>query len=295
MKILDFGLAKLVSASHEIGSDGLHLEPADGDTTTPQPVRPTAVDETITRLGAAMGTAGYMSPEQILGEKLDARTDLFSFGLVLYEMFTGQRAFSGETAAIVQDAILTVSPVPVRELNSTLPAKLVSTIDKALEKEREQRYQNAGEMRADLQAAGHAKKPASPIRWKRLAAAAGLIAVVAVAGTVYWQSRNAIKLTDTDTIVLADFSNQTSDPVFNDALNTALRVELEQTPFLNVLSPDKVRGALKQMNHSESEKLTPALARDLCLRTNSKAVVQGAISDAGNHYDCLSLRNRYWR
>ncbi len=282
-KILDFGLAKLVSASHELGSDGLHLEPADGGTTRPQPVRPAAVDETITRLGTAMGTAGYMSPEQIRGEKLDPRTDLFSFGLVLYEMFTGQRAFSGETAAIVQDAILNDSPVPVRELNSKLPAKLVSTIGKALEKDRDRR-RSAAEMRADLESISHINKPSSRTRWKRIAAALVLSAVAAVAGIVYWRSRNATKLTDTDTIVLADFSNQTSDPVFDDALNTALRVELEQTPFLNVLGPDKVRGTLKQMNHAENETLTPALARDVCLHSNSKAVVQGRISDVGNQY-----------
>ena len=98
-----------------------------------------------------MGTAGYMSPEQVRGEKLDARTDLFSFGLVLYEMATGQRAFSGDTAAILKDAILNQQPIPVRELNSALPAKLVSTIDKALEKDREQRYQTASDMQADLE------------------------------------------------------------------------------------------------------------------------------------------------
>ena len=97
-----------------------------------------------------MGTAGYMSPEQVRGEKLDARTDLFSFGLILYEMATSQRAFSGDTAAIRHDSILNQTPLPVRELNSTLPPEFVAIIDKALEKDRERRYQSAAEMRDDL-------------------------------------------------------------------------------------------------------------------------------------------------
>jgi serine/threonine protein kinase len=109
----------------------------------------TPADATLTRTGVAMGTAGYMSPEQVRGEKLDARTDIFSFGLVLYEMATGQRAFTGETAAVVHDAILHKPPVPVRQLNSTLPAKLVTTIEKALEKDREQRFQTAAELRGE--------------------------------------------------------------------------------------------------------------------------------------------------
>ena len=150
VKILDFGLAKLVSVAKEAGSDGLQLNPG-SSATVPQPARSVPVDETLTRLGTAIGTAGYMSPEQVRGEKLDARTDLFSFGLVLYEMATGKRAFTGETAAVVHDAILNRAPAPARESNPKLPLDLESVIDKALEKDREQRYQTAAELGNELQ------------------------------------------------------------------------------------------------------------------------------------------------
>ena len=144
VKILDFGLAKLSSLA--TASDAEETQHSS------VPAQSKKKDETLTRTGSAMGTAGYMSPEQVRGEKLDARTDLFSFGLVLYEMATGQRAFTGETAAIVQDAIVNEEPVAVSEINSTLPSKLVAVIDQALEKDRERRYQSASEMGADLRA-----------------------------------------------------------------------------------------------------------------------------------------------
>ncbi len=202
VKIVDFGLAKLVTGSKELGSDGLCLEPAGRD--TPQSTRPAAVDETITRLGTAMGTAGYMSPEQVRGEKLDARTDLFSFGLVLYEMFTGQRAFSGDTAAIVQDAILNNSPVPLRELNSTLPAKLVSTIDKALEKDRAWRFQSTSDLAFALNTLAENSENAvaysrtSPPRSRlftlvsehQLVLTTGLLLIVALVGVLLYSTRD---------------------------------------------------------------------------------------------------------
>ena len=154
VKILDFGIAKLLEEAPDFSpanadEDKRGLQPwpglkpeseeEPGCLTEARRFHPpeTPAGATLTRTGAAMGTAGYMSPEQVRGEKLDARTDIFSFGLVLYEMATGQRAFSGETAAVVHDAILHNSPVPLRELNSTLPARLVTTIDKCLEKDRD--------------------------------------------------------------------------------------------------------------------------------------------------------------
>ena len=116
----------------------------------PEGAAPAAIERTLTRTGVALGTAGYMSPEQVRGEKLDARTDLFSFGLVLYEMATGQRAFTGETSAILHDAILHQTPIAVHDLNSTLPPGLARIINKAIEKDRERRYQSAENMRAEL-------------------------------------------------------------------------------------------------------------------------------------------------
>jgi serine/threonine protein kinase/Tol biopolymer transport system component len=150
VKILDFGLAKLVSATHEDESDGSQLE-LGGTAAAPQRAKLVAPDSTLTRLGVAMGTAGYMSPEQVRGEKLDVRTDIFSFGLVLYEMATGQRAFAGETAALVHSAIVNDAPAPVRQVNREVPSEVEAIINKTLEKNREQRYQTAEELRTELE------------------------------------------------------------------------------------------------------------------------------------------------
>ena len=239
-------------------------------------------EATLTRTGSAMGTAGYMSPEQVRGEKLDARTDIFSFGLVLYEIATGQRAFAGDTAAVVHDAILNKSPLPLRELNSALPAKLVAIIDKALEKDRELRYQSAAEMRADLEKVRGSEHPTGGRLWKW--AAAALLIVVAVGGWQYWRQRNSPKLTEKDSIVLADFANSTGDSVFDGTLKQALGIHLEQSPFLNVLSEQKVTETLKVMNQPANERLTYDVTREVCLRSNSRALISGSIAPVGEHF-----------
>jgi len=149
VKILDFGLAKLISDTEETENEGLQ-QVVGGATVALRPVGSRQVDETLTRLGIAMGTAGYMSPEQVRAERLDRRTDIFSFGLVLYEMVTGERAFSGETLEIVHNAIVNRPQIPASDLNPTLPAELVATINKALQKDRQYRYQSAVEMREAL-------------------------------------------------------------------------------------------------------------------------------------------------
>ncbi len=288
VKILDFGLAKLAAAADEIAAEDLGEDGADG--TQVHSKRETAIEHSLTRTGMSMGTAGYMSPEQVRGEQLDARTDLFSFGLVLYEMATGQRAFSGNTAAILKDAILNNVPLPVHELNSTLPLKLEHIIGKAIEKDRDGRYQSAAEVRADLETLRRApeqtvvKPPLLRRRWKVVAAATIALSGLVVGVGTSKLSSGPKKLTQNDTIVLADFANQTSDHVFDGALNSALRTELGQTPFLNVLGLNKIRGTLKLQGQPEDAKLTPELARQVCLLTNSKAVVAGSIADAGDHY-----------
>ena len=247
-----------------------------------------AADFHLTRTGLAMGTAGYMSPEQARGEKLDARTDLFSFGLVLHEMATGQRAFTGETAAILKDAILNQTAVPVRELNSTLPRKLEKVINKALEKDRELRYQSAVDMRVDLQQVKGGAQPVAPHpplrHWKLVIISVFVLAALIVAGYLWHRRRQSATLTPNDTVILADFTNLTSDPVFGTALKAALEIEFGQTPFLNLLSAEKVRGTLKLMGRPEDAKLTPQSARDVCGRTNSWAVLEASISDSGNQY-----------
>jgi tetratricopeptide (TPR) repeat protein len=224
-----------------------------------------------------------MSPEQIRKEEVDARTDLFSFGLVLYEMAAGRRAFSGETAEAVHEPILHQTPTPARDLNTTLPRRLDAVLARALEKDRSRRYQSALDMRRDIE---RVRREAQPARRRTLRglAAAGLVLVLATGTWSYWSVRNQVTLAPDETLVLADVTNQTGDPVFDDALYTALHVALEQTPYLNVLAPDKVRGSLRSLNLPEDTKATPEVSRQVCLRTNSKVVVASSIADAGNGF-----------
>ncbi len=282
-KILDFGLAKLATVVGEIDAE---VEKSEAGVGVEQirAALPKGLDATLTRTGVAMGTAGYMSPEQVRREKLDARTDIFSFGLVLYEMATGRRAFTGETAAVVYEAILKQPAVPVRDLNSTLPAKLVRTIDKALEKDREKRYRSAAEMHADLSGNSRIRRSEPPLRRWLLPAIATAVVLTFIAGSVYWRShRTAGKLNENDTIVLADFANSTGDSIFDGTLNTAWSIGLQQSPFFRVLSPEKVSRTLALMK-PPSQKLTPEMARQVCLHTGSIAVLAGSIADIGNRY-----------
>ena len=279
-KILDFGVAKLVMAAEPIAS----LEAAaDGKTEGGAPASaPGPTDSSLTRTGTAPGTAGYMSPEQVRGENVDARTDLFSLGLVLYEMASGQRPFKGETQAVVRDAILNAAPVPIRDLNSTLPPKLEVIVSKALEKQRELRYQSAAEMKADLKALNQQFESGrgSAVRWARvkavlphikkmvLTAVAVLLLAALIAGGLYYRSHLGSRLTDRDTIVIGDFENHTGDPVFDGALKTGLTVALKQSPFLNVLPDNKVAETLKLMTRPATTRLTPDVAQELCRRAN---------------------------
>ncbi len=224
-----------------------------------------------------------MSPEQIRKEQLDARTDLFSFGLVLYEMATGRHAFAGETEAALHDAILTQTQHSPRDLNPAIPRGLDAVITKALEKDRSRRYQSAAEMRDDLERVRSETQPARgrPLRWF---AAAALLVLVASATWIYLRFPSKATLSRSDTIVLA-VSNQTGDPVFNDALYTWLRTGLEQTPYLNVLAANKVGEALRTLHLSaDPTKMTPQTAREVCVRSNSKMVIAGSIAEAGNSF-----------
>jgi serine/threonine protein kinase len=179
-KILDFGLAK--SQESEI-ADAKHSDAANF---------PSVANLNLTRTGTTIGTAGYMSPEQVRGEKVDSRTDLFSFGLVLYEMAVGQRAFPGETIPVLHAAILNQVPTPVRQLNATIPAELEAVINKALEKDREKRYQAASEMCSRLKGAaeklsGRRSRYSPRVRW--LIAAAGVAALCAIAAGLWLVKR----------------------------------------------------------------------------------------------------------
>ena len=277
VKILDFGLAKLVGSEVE-------LEKAEAASTTgPKPYATERVKDVLTRTGATAGTTGYMSPEQVRHEELDTRSDLFSFGLVVYEMACGQRAFTGQTLVDVHEAILHQAHAPARARNPVLPHSLDLVLAKALEKDRNRRYQSATAMKDDLKRITREVHPAR--RWTRRAlAAALLLAVAALSVWRYEVYRHRITLAPSDTIVLADVDNRTGDPVFDLALNTALRYEMEQTPYLNLLGLDKTYAAIGQLKLPPTTKITLEIARQICSKTNSRMVISDSIADAGNRY-----------
>jgi serine/threonine protein kinase/Flp pilus assembly protein TadD len=283
VKVLDFGLAKLAAGEEvpeQVQADVSGLRP-------PPPsvgqVPKQEIYTSLTRPGTTAGTAGYMSPEQVRKEKLDARTDLFSFGMVLYEMATGRRAFEGDTVAVIYEAILHQTAVPAHELNSAVPRRLDNIIIKALEKDRSQRYQSAAEMRKDLAKVQRQMQP-QRVRLRKWLATGALLAVGALSVWRYEVYRHRITLVPTDTIVFADVDNRTGDPVFDDALNTALRFEMEQTPYLNLLGLDKTYATMGQLKLAPTTRITPEIARQICSKTGSKMVISDSIADVGNRY-----------
>jgi serine/threonine protein kinase/tetratricopeptide (TPR) repeat protein len=283
VKILDFGLAKL--AAGEEAPEQVQLEVSGARPPAPSVGRvpKQEIYTSLTRPGTTAGTAGYMSPEQVRKENLDARTDLFSFGMVLYEMASGRRTFEGDTVAVIHEAILRQTPVPAREVNSAVPRRLDNIILKALEKDRSLRYQSATEMRKELAEVQRQMQP-QRVRLRKWLAAGALLAVGALSVWRYEVYRHRITLAPTDTIVLADVDNGTGDPVFDDALNIALRYEMQQTPYLNILGIDKAYATLAELKLPSTTKITPDVARQICAKTNSKMVISQSIADAGNGY-----------
>jgi serine/threonine protein kinase len=325
-KVLDFGLAKISlagSSSSTIASLNTQTASLDADH--------------LTSPGTMLGTVAYMSPEQVRAKELDARSDLFSFGVVLYEMVTGALPFHGESSAMICEAIVNRAPVAVVRLNHDVPPKLEDILNKALEKDRSLRYQHASEMRSDLQrlkrdtetgraiaagsgtvavalesgaqvpaqqpspASGYspAIAPSTPSRavkvaevpvagrklWKILVPAASVLLAVVIAGAFYFHSRQTThRLTEKDTIVLADFANSTGDAVFDGTLRQGLAAQLEQSPFLSLVSDERIAQTLTLMNQPKQARLTPEIARDICRRTASAATIDGSISSLGSQY-----------
>jgi serine/threonine protein kinase len=355
-KILDFGLAKMINPKPGVGSSA----PSDATVTM-------GVDtDHLTSPGTAVGTVAYMSPEQVRGKDLDTRSDIFSFGVVLYEMATGVLPFRGDTTGVIFAEILNRAPQSPLRYNPDMPDELSNIISRALEKDRDLRYQHASELRAELKrlqrsstgqtstftdlpegpepvdskpvtrtavrrpssksqraASAAALKTATSVKiavrssssktaaartvddeveeigefeeaqeepskkfpWKILVAAL-VVLTLAIGGGVYWffGSRGTGKLTNRDTVVLADFANSTQDTVFDDTLKQALAIQLGQSPFLNVLSDQKVAATLKMMNKPPTEQLTQDVAREVCVRTDSRAVLAGSIVSVGSQY-----------
>ena len=281
-KVLDFGLAKLLPKELP------HLDSTVSSSTPREPV---------SLVGVISGTPAYMSPEQIRGDDLDARTDIFAFGLLLYEMAAGQQAFGGRTGGVIIESILTRAPVSIRITNPQIPLKLEEIINKCLEKDRTHRYATAAAVRSDLQQlkreveSGNITRSdfvpqprPSRFRWKELAAGSALLLVLLVLVAWYYAARPAHALSRMDTIVLADFNNKTGDAIFDDTLRQGLAAQLQQSPFLSLLSEQRIQQTLRLMGRPPDAKLSPAIIADLCQRAGSKAYLSGSISNLGSQY-----------
>jgi tetratricopeptide (TPR) repeat protein/predicted Ser/Thr protein kinase len=289
-KVLDFGVAK-------VRTDTPGLETG----------RTKTAEARLTAYGTTLGTVSHMSPEQLRGEEVDGRSDVFSLGVVLYEIIGGALPFRGETTALMYDAILNSVPLPLVRLYPDVPPDLERIVNKCLEKDRRLRYQHASELGADLQRLRrdrHSARLQVPSddparvdrsgvggrRWtRRTPIAAAALTVALVAGGAYLYSRRVPTLADKDTIVLAEFVNATGDPVFDETLRQGLAVQLEQSPFLSLVSDQRIGEMLRLMGQPADARLTPALAREVCERAGSAAMLDGSIASLGSQY-VLGLR-----
>jgi eukaryotic-like serine/threonine-protein kinase len=227
VKVLDFGLAK------------------------------SGEDETVTASNMVMGTPAYMSPEQREGKPADARSDIYSFGCILYEMVTGSRA-----------------SVLGQRIGSR---KIERIVRRCLEQDPGRRWQSAVELESALATVVEGTEG-----WKVGAAAAA--AVLAVSAGVYFYLHRIHKLTDKDTIVLSDFVNNTGDPIFDGTLRQGLAIQLEQSPFLKIMDDDQAQHVLRLMRLPPGVNITNQIAHDICVRTGGAATIEGTIGSLGKNY-----------
>jgi len=321
-KILDFGLAKVTQEANRA------LDPSEATKTEGEAAHH------LTSPGSALGTVAYMSPEQVRGKPLDPRTDLFSFGIVLYEMATGTIPFRGETSGVIFDEILNRAPVAPVRMNSKLPAKLEDIINRALEKDRDMRYQHAIDMKSELlrlkrdlesgrsatvsSSDAHVPPPLEPAATssQRISGSAGavvsqssgkvapvteaapagrtwikwvipavvLLVLAVIAAGFYMRKRQTVELTDKDQLIVADFTNQTGDNVFDSTLKEALAIQLEQSPLLQLVSDAELHSNLQYLGQAKDQKITPELAQQLGQRLGVKAYLAGSIANLGSSY-----------
>jgi len=286
-KILDFGLAKQATGPSPLSAATV------GSAVTVE-------NAFLTSPGSTVGTVAYMSPEQARGKDLDARTDLFSFGAVLYEMATGAIPFRGDTSAVIFDAILNRPPAPPLRLNPDLPLQLEDVLNKLLEKDRDLRYQSAAEVRSDLKrlrrdsqsgtilaATSSSATLRRPVGTKRHIPGwliPAVIVLLVAAGISFVLSRRTHALTEKDAILITDFVNTTADPVFDGTLKKALAVDLGQSPYLNVFPEQKIRQTLQFMGRKPDDRVTNDVGREICLRDGIKAMLGGTIDSVGGQY-----------
>jgi eukaryotic-like serine/threonine-protein kinase len=301
-KLVDFGIAKLGGDRHE------------HDATAETKV----AGDSLTVPGMAVGSINYMSPEQARGEDVDGRTDLFSLGLVLYEMATGRQAFAGQTTAVVFDGILNRQPAEPRTMNPDVPEGLQRVIMRSLEKDRRMRFQTAADMLAELArirrdatgatagvpigtasvaaslpstmttpaiaTAGVAAAAPTSGRSRWLLLGAAVLVLTGIGGYFAWRSARPPVLSARDTVLIADFANSTGDPVFDDALKQAVAVQLQQTPFVTLLADLRVQRTMRLMQRPPDEPVIGAVAREVCVRTGAKATIEGSIAPLGSAY-----------